>query len=98
MPQPPSPRAQRGTFLKLSEKGSNRPRSNIIIPAAGIQWFVRLIDYYIAGAAEPSGWVAHMWGGATPLQAASMAACRFHLLAVLWWGCCAATAAAEAAA
>ncbi len=40
----------RGRYLKLSEKGFNRPRSTIIVPQLGLTWFVKLFDYYLTAA------------------------------------------------
>lgn len=40
-------RAQRGEYLKLSETGSKRPRSTVLLPAAAVKWVYSLIDYYI---------------------------------------------------
>eukprot|EP00210_Caulerpa_lentillifera_P002769 g2646.t2 len=36
----------RGRYLKISERGNNRERSTIIVPSAGIQWFVELFHYF----------------------------------------------------
>lgn len=45
----------RGRYLKVSEKGNNRERSTIIVPSAGISWFVELFHYYAGGTNEPGG-------------------------------------------
>lgn len=42
----------RGRYLKISEKGQNRERSTIIVPSAGIQWFVELFNYFAGGTNE----------------------------------------------
>jgi len=42
----------RGRYLKISEKGQNRERSTIIVPSAGIKWFVELFHYYSGGTSE----------------------------------------------
>jgi hypothetical protein len=39
----------RGSYLKIAEKGTNRDRSTVIVPAAGIRWFVQLLHYYAGG-------------------------------------------------
>lgn len=41
----------RGRYLKLSETGSKRPRSTVLLPGAGIKWVHSLIDYYIGECA-----------------------------------------------
>jgi hypothetical protein len=41
------PPAQRGVYLKLSETGSKRPRSTVLLPGSAIKWVYSLIDYYI---------------------------------------------------
>jgi hypothetical protein len=48
---PPGPAPQRGRYLKLSETGSKRPRSTVLLPGAGIKWVHSLIDYYIGECA-----------------------------------------------
>eukprot|EP00210_Caulerpa_lentillifera_P004895 g4671.t1 len=48
----------RGRYLKISEKGNNRERSTIIVPSAGIQWFVELFHYFSGGTNENSGVVS----------------------------------------
>lgn len=42
----------RGRYLKLSEKGANRPRSTLILPVAGLSWFIKLFDYYLQQSVE----------------------------------------------
>lgn len=37
----------RGRYVKLSEKGANRPRSTVVVPASGLGWFAKLFDYYL---------------------------------------------------
>lgn len=43
----------RGRCLKISEKGRNRPRSTIIVPATGLGWFLSMLDYYLHTEGEP---------------------------------------------
>lgn len=43
----------RGRYLKISEKTSGS-RSTIIVPVAGIVWFVDLFNYYANGEEELS--------------------------------------------
>lgn len=48
----------RGRYLKISEKGQNRERSTIIVPSAGIQWFVELFNYFAGGTNEQGATVS----------------------------------------
>ncbi|GBF95090.1 transcription factor [Raphidocelis subcapitata] len=41
----------RGRYLKLSETGSKRLRSTVLLPGPGIKWVYSLIDYYIGECA-----------------------------------------------
>jgi hypothetical protein len=34
-------------YLKLSETGSKRPRSTVLLPGSAIKWVYSLIDFYI---------------------------------------------------
>ena len=36
----------RGLYLKISEKGTNRERSTIIVPGQSLPWFRELFNYY----------------------------------------------------
>lgn len=45
-------RNARGRYLKIAEKGTNRERSTIIVPFAGIMWFRELFNYYAGGTNE----------------------------------------------
>ena len=42
----------RGLYLKISEKGTNRERSTIIVPGQSLPWFRELFNYY--ASTEPS--------------------------------------------
>ena len=42
----------RGKYLKVSERGINRERSTVVVPAAGVSWFEALLSYYTDGAEE----------------------------------------------
>lgn len=42
----------RGLYLKISEKGTNRERSTIIVPGQSLPWFRELFNYY--ATTEPS--------------------------------------------
>ncbi|KIZ01506.1 Transcription factor Pur-alpha 1 [Monoraphidium neglectum] len=41
----------RGQYLKLSETGSKRPRSTVLLPASAVKWVYSLLDYYIRESA-----------------------------------------------
>ena len=42
----------RGLYLKISEKGTNRERSTIIVPGQSLPWFRELFNYF--ASTEPS--------------------------------------------
>jgi len=46
-PTPTGTPPQRGPYLKLSETGSKRPRSTVLLPGSAIKWVHSLVDYYI---------------------------------------------------
>ncbi|KAI8465299.1 MAG: hypothetical protein J3K34DRAFT_525467 [Monoraphidium minutum] len=37
----------RGQYLKLSETGSKRPRSTVLLPGSAVKWVYSLLDFYI---------------------------------------------------
>ena len=68
-----------------AEKGTNRERSTIIIPAAGIPWFRELFNYYAGGTNEAgcAGAVAPHWLSRARMQLHTYA----HAPDVgSWWG------------
>lgn len=45
----------RGKYIKISERGINRERSTIVVPPAGVEWFMALLTYFIEGRPAEEG-------------------------------------------